>query len=83
MTYIFFHVRDTIILLGTQAIALWSQNRGTSLQYRLKSFRYMGAKIRNDLPEELKSSPSKYLFKKHLKKNILSSLLFWETYARK
>ena len=37
-----------------------------SLQYGLKSFRYMGAKVWNDLPDELRSVPSTYSFKKHL-----------------
>ena len=38
-----------------------------SLQYGLKSICYMGAKMWNDLPEELRNSTSKYSFKKHLK----------------
>ena len=44
------------------------------LQYGLKSIRYMGAKMWNDLPEEIRNSSSKCSFKKHLKKHILSSL---------
>ena len=38
-----------------------------SLQYGLKSVRYMGAKTWNDLPEKLRNSPSKFSFKNHLK----------------
>ena len=38
-----------------------------SVQYGLKSIRYMGAKMWNDLPVELRNSPSKHSFKKHLK----------------
>ena len=45
-----------------------------SLQYVLKSIRYVGAKMWNDLPVELRNSPSKYSFKKHLKKHNLSFL---------
>jgi len=37
-----------------------------SLQNGLKSIRYMGANMWNDLPEELRNSPSTYSFKKHL-----------------
>ena len=45
-----------------------------SLQYGLKSTRYTGAKMWNDLPVELRNSPSKHSFKKHLKKYILGFL---------
>ena len=45
-----------------------------SLQYGLKSIRYTGAKMWNDLPEEIQNSSSKCSFKKHLKKYILNSL---------
>ena len=44
-----------------------------SLQYGLKSIRYMGAKMWNDLPVELRNSPSKHSFKTHLKTHILGS----------
>ena len=45
-----------------------------SLKYGLKSIRYMGAKMWNDLPVELRNSPSKHSFKKHLKTHILGFL---------
>ena len=45
-----------------------------SLQYGLKSIRYMGAKMWNDLPVELRNSPSKHSFKTNLKTHILGSL---------
>ena len=38
-----------------------------SLQYGLKSIHCMGAKMLNDLPEEIRNSSSKCSFKKHLK----------------
>ena len=38
-----------------------------SFRYGLKSIRYMGAKMWNDLPVEIRNSPSKYSFKNNLK----------------
>ena len=45
-----------------------------SFLYGLKTIRYMGAKMWDDLPVGLRNSPSKYPFKKHLKKHILDVL---------
>ena len=41
--------------------------RKDSLQYGLKSSRYLGAKLWNELPVELRNTPSKISFKKQLK----------------
>ena len=38
-----------------------------TLQFGLRSIRYMGAKLRNDLPLEIRNSTSKFLFKRKLK----------------
>ena len=45
-----------------------------SLQYGLRSIRYLGAKMWNDLPGEIRNSASKFSFKRNLKKFILVSL---------
>ncbi len=44
-----------------------------SLQYGLKSIRYLGAKMWNNLPGEIRNSASKCSFKRNLKKFILVS----------
>ena len=38
-----------------------------TLQFGLRSIRYMGAKLWNDLPLEVRNSTSKFLFKRKLK----------------
>ena len=43
-----------------------------SLQYGLKSIRYLGAKLWNALPVELKNASSKTLFKTKVKSYLLS-----------
>ena len=44
-----------------------------SLQYGLKSIRYLGAKLWNELPVELRNTPSKISFKKQLKIYLLKA----------
>ena len=46
------------------------RNHKHSLQYGVKSIRYMGAKTWNELPERLKSSASKFSFKNNLKNSF-------------
>ena len=50
------------------------RNHKNSFRYGLKSIRYMGAKIWNEPPEILKSSTSKFSFKRNLKKFIQNSM---------
>ena len=45
-----------------------------SLQYGLKSLRYLGAKLWNALPVELRNSPSKLSFKRNLKIYLLNKV---------
>ena len=45
-----------------------------SLQYGLKSIRYLGAKLWNALPVELRNAPSKILFKRKLKIYLLEKV---------
>ena len=46
--------------------------RKNSFQYGLKSIRYLGAKLWNSLPVELRNAPSKLSFKKQMKIHLLS-----------
>ena len=46
-------------------------SRKNSLQYGLRSIRYLGAKLRNVLPVELRNAPSKISFKKQLRNCLL------------
>ena len=46
------------------------RNHKNSLQYGLKSIRYMGAEIWNDLQEILKNAATKFSFKNKLKQFI-------------
>ena len=46
--------------------------RKNSVQYGLKSIRYLGAKLWNSLPVELRNVPSKVSFKSQLKIYFLS-----------
>ena len=48
--------------------------RKNSLQYGLKSIRYLGAKLWNTLPIELRNSPSKTSFKVKLKIHLLNKV---------
>ena len=48
--------------------------RKNSLQYGLKSIRYLGAKLWNMLPVELRNAPSKISFKAKLKVYLLNSV---------
>ena len=48
--------------------------RKNSLQYGLKSIRYLGAKLWNTLPIELRNSPSKTSFKVKLKIYLLNKV---------
>ena len=45
-----------------------------SLQYGLKWIRYLGAKLWNTLPVELRKAPSKISFKKQLKIYLLNKV---------
>ena len=49
-------------------------SRKNSLQYGLKSIRYLGAKLWNTLPLELRNAPSKALFKTKLKIYLLTKV---------
>ena len=49
-------------------------SRINSLQYGLKSIRYLGAKLWNSLPVELRNAPSKISFKKQLKIFLLNKV---------
>ena len=49
-------------------------SRRNSLQYGLKSIRYLGAKFWNTLPTELRNAPSKALFKAKLKTCLLNNV---------
>ena len=49
-------------------------SRINSLQYGLKSIRYLGAKLWNSLPVELRNAPSKISFKKQLKAFLLNKV---------
>ena len=42
-------------------------NQKNTLQYGLRSVRYFGAKCWNNIPSEIKSSPSAYIFRHKLK----------------
>ena len=44
-----------------------------TLQYGLKSIRYLGAKLWNELPAAIRTSSSKLLFKRHLKAHFLNT----------
>ena len=46
----------------------------SSLQFGLKSIRYLGAKLWNTLPMELRNAPSKILFKTRLKIHLLNKV---------
>ena len=48
--------------------------RQNSLQYGLKSLRYLGAKLWNTLPAELRNAPSKISFKAKLKTYLLNKV---------
>ena len=48
--------------------------RMNSLQYGLKSIRYLGAKLWNTLPVDLRNAPSKVSFKKQLKLHLLNTV---------
>ena len=48
--------------------------RQNSLQYGLKSLRYLGAKLWNTLPAELRNAPSKISFKAKLKTYFLNKV---------
>ena len=45
-----------------------------TLQYGLGSIRYMGAKLWNQLPGEVRNSSSKFLFRKNLKKHLYTKM---------
>ena len=45
-----------------------------TLQYGLRSIRYTGAKLWNGLPTTIRSLPSKFLFKNHLKGYFLNAM---------
>ena len=49
-------------------------DKKNTLQFGLKSIRYMGAKLWNDLPAEIRDSTSKFLFKKNLKHHLLNAM---------
>ncbi len=49
-------------------------SRMNSLQYGLKSIRYLGAKLWNALPVEIRNAPSKISFKKQLKIKLLNTV---------
>ena len=49
-------------------------SRMNSLQYGLKSIRYLGAKLWNALPVEFRNAPSKISFKKQLKIYLLNTV---------
>ena len=49
-------------------------SRKNSLQYGLKSIRYLGAKLWNELPVELRNASSKTLFKTKLKSYFLNKV---------
>ena len=49
-------------------------SRMNSLQYGLKSIRYLGAKLWNALPVEFQNAPSKISFKKQLKIYLLNTV---------
>ena len=48
-------------------------SRKNSFQYGLKSIRYLGTKLWNSLPVELRKAPSKVSFKTQMKIYLLSS----------
>ena len=45
-----------------------------TLQYGLKSIRYLGAKLWNEIPATIRISSSKFLFKKRLKAYLLNAM---------
>ena len=45
-----------------------------TLQYELGSIRYMGAKLWNQLPGEVRNSSSKFLVRKNLKKHLYTKM---------
>ena len=49
-------------------------SRMNSLQYGLKSIRYLGAKLWNALPVEIRNAPSKRSFKTNLKSYLLNMI---------
>ena len=49
-------------------------SRKNSLQYGLKSIRYLGAKLWNTLPVEIRNAPSKISFKTRLKIHLLEKV---------
>ena len=52
-------------------------SRKNSLQYGLKSIRYLGAKLWNSLPVELRNAPSKASFKTQTKIYLLNKVNLW------
>ena len=45
--------------------------RKNTLRYGLGSIRYLGAKLWNELPTEIRASASRFIFKKKLQKHLL------------
>ena len=58
--------RKEIAVLFVIVISNLCLTHRNSFRYGLKSFRYKGAKLWNDLPVEIRNSPSKYSFKINL-----------------
>ena len=72
----FFSLNSTVHCHNTRQSTrgdLFLANINTS-QYGLKSIRYLGAKLWNELPIALRTSPSKFSFKKSLKLHFLDAM---------
>ena len=59
---------NAAIKIGNRFI---SRVKYTRFLYGLGSNRYLGAKLWNELPREIKTSSSKFVFKKQLQKHLL------------
>ena len=72
----FFSLKSTVHCHNTRQSTrgdLFLANINTS-QYGLISIRYLGAKLWNELPITLRTSPSKFTFKKSLKLHFLNAM---------
>ena len=72
----FFSLNSTVHCHNTKQSTrgdLFLANINTA-QYGLKSIRYLGAKLWNELPIALRTSPSKFTFKKSLKLHFLNAM---------
>ena len=76
----FFYLNSTVHCHSTRQSTrgdLFLANINTS-QYGLQSIRYLGAKLWNELPITIRTSPSKFAFTKSLKLHFLNAMkLLW------